>query len=133
MTDTDIIRAYRKHIGPKAELLGRLALEGEDLGRMVRVLSAAGARPMNALRHAWGTTRPEKIAPTQIRDWLIRRGALKSEPEKRPTTDRSCKGCIYYSQDYGTKVCNYYLQTGRRRGCPAGEGCDKRKLEKRRT
>lgn len=56
-----------------------------------------------------------------------------------PDTDRAqaaqgrylaaCKGCLYLGHQ--SKTCDFYLMTGIRRGCPAGEGCTRRK-EKRR-
>lgn len=33
--------------------------------------------------------------------------------------DRYCERCYYHR----TGVCDYFLETKRRRGCPAGEGC----------
>ena len=40
-------------------------------------------------------------------------------------TDDYCYPCHYFS--YDTKTCDYYLMTKRRRGCPGGEGCERRK------
>lgn len=39
-----------------------------------------------------------------------------------------CKLCLYYCSCDGHYVyptCDYLLKTGRRRGCPAGDDCDK--------
>lgn len=46
---------------------------------------------------------------------------------------KRCKDCVYYACDYGHFVCptcDYYLITGKRRGCPAGDDCDKFLLSK---
>ena len=44
-----------------------------------------------------------------------------------------CDGCFFFGgkQEY-VKSCNYYLITGNRRPCDAGEGCTVRKDGKRR-
>lgn len=36
-----------------------------------------------------------------------------------------CKGCMYFNKNgaNGTSCCDYAYQTGKLRGCPAGEGC----------
>ncbi len=36
-----------------------------------------------------------------------------------------CRGCQYFNvlSDGTTKLCEYILQTGRRRPCPPGRGC----------
>ncbi len=38
-----------------------------------------------------------------------------------------CEGCIYWRKlvnaQSSTKACNYCLDTGKLRGCDAGEGC----------
>lgn len=37
-----------------------------------------------------------------------------------------CDGCRFVSKGGGTPTCEYMTMTGRRRGCPAGNGCIKR-------
>ena len=39
-----------------------------------------------------------------------------------------CRSCFYYTSDYGHFICptcDYILIEGHRRGCPAGDECDK--------
>ena len=37
-----------------------------------------------------------------------------------------CKGCIYSGEIlFGEPCCDYILITGKPRGCPAGDECDK--------
>lgn len=39
-------------------------------------------------------------------------------------TDKHCKGCIYRCNLYNyLYCCDYFLRTGKRRPCPAGQGC----------
>ena len=40
---------------------------------------------------------------------------------------KRCKDCIYFSMNrhYSNKSCDYIIKTGKRRGCPAGDECDK--------
>lgn len=50
--------------------------------------------------------------------------------------DSYCEPCVYsrVNDQYGLTLCNYIIITGKRRGCPAGKGCDKRIIgEKKRT
>lgn len=55
---------------------------------------------------------------------------LKRQETKQETLDRKyCKPCEYHSGEYGENLCDYILHTGRRRGCKAGEGCEKRKVK----
>lgn len=37
----------------------------------------------------------------------------------------ACKGCIYLGHQ--SKTCDYFIMTGVRRGCPAGENCTRRR------
>ncbi len=41
--------------------------------------------------------------------------------------DKTCRSCIYSSTVSETEpvTCDYILVTGNRRGCPAGEGCER--------
>lgn len=44
-----------------------------------------------------------------------------------------CDGCIHYkflcgTANGGQKNCHYLLDTGKSRGCPAGEGCIHKEL-----
>lgn len=41
---------------------------------------------------------------------------------------KTCARCKYSTLLSGTLACGYILNTGRRRGCPAGQGCSKREL-----
>ena len=46
--------------------------------------------------------------------------------------DEYCDKCVYYlGWGSGTKMCNYYLMTGKRRPCDPGTGCTVRVLRKR--
>ena len=41
---------------------------------------------------------------------------------------KTCARCKYSTLLSGTLACGYILNTGHRRGCPAGQGCSKREL-----
>ena len=52
---------------------------------------------------------------------------VKRQANKQETRDRAyCKDCRYHSGTYGENLCDYILSTGKRRGCKAGEGCERR-------
>lgn len=45
-----------------------------------------------------------------------------------------CRGCVYLgSLDSHSKTpcCDYILKESRRRGCPPGDGCTKRRIKKK--
>lgn len=42
-------------------------------------------------------------------------------------TGEACRGCAYSFEMAGSCGCQYILVTGRRRPCPAGEGCTERR------
>ena len=45
-------------------------------------------------------------------------------PEKHALCSRLCRSCVHGSDHTtGTVTCDYILNTGRRRPCPAGDGC----------
>ena len=55
-----------------------------------------------------------------------------------PLKDRMyCRLCIYRARSGHDEnrpwLCEYILMTGKPRGCPPGEGCEKRKTRKKRT
>ena len=131
MTDLEILDAYNRHKGNKAELLGSLVMQGEDLERVVRLLQKRGLHPELALKKTWGTTIPEKITLSEIRDWLVRRGVLGANKPKEAQVDAYCENCTYLVR-FGFQYCDYIGTTGHRRGCPPGKGCTRRKLIRRR-
>lgn len=45
------------------------------------------------------------------------------------TYNPECEGCIYYRAIWEKQLdwtCDYYVITGKRRGCPTGDQCTKR-------
>ena len=130
MTDTDLIREYNRYKGNKMEFLAaRVIKDGDSLARMFRVLQGHKLRPHFALRKIFGTTRPEKVTKEQLRNFAHRRGLLAPQKEPEHLVDGWCRGCMYLVDNYG-KACEYINIEKRRRGCPAGAGCTKRKLVK---
>ncbi len=64
----------------------------------------------------------EKLAKSYT-EWI------KRQANKQETRDRAyCKPCRYHSGTYGENLCDYILHTGKRRGCKAGEGCERREI-----
>lgn len=48
--------------------------------------------------------------------------------DEKPATSERCRACYYcgYLDTHdctGPRCCDYFLVTGQRRGCPAGDGC----------
>ena len=52
---------------------------------------------------------------------------IAEDRQKQAYKDRMyCRKCVYYgSEEYGHDLCDYMLETGRRRGCHYGEGCER--------
>jgi len=66
---------------------------------------------------------------TRERQRKAARAMQEARAEKQEAADRAyCKACVYYASQYGGNLCDYILHTGRRRGCKAGEGCERRAL-----
>ena len=53
-----------------------------------------------------------------------RTAAKRGNPQR--TISGRCKGCDYYGGHY-TKTCDFFLLTGKRRGCPPGDKCSRYK------
>lgn len=54
----------------------------------------------------------------------IRSGISVTAPqEKGKTMANNCATCFYHGKCGGMICCNFFLMTGQRRPCPAGEGC----------
>lgn len=75
----------------------------------------------------------------------MRYGKNNVDPPKRPTpryifdgenNNPFCWDCFYYrplyrgDRDNAPHFCAYIIITGAMRGCPAGAGCDKRRLRR---
>ncbi len=53
--------------------------------------------------------------------------------QKHALVSERCKKCVYVG-GYGTRICcDYILYTKERRGCPAGDKCDKFKKATRKN
>jgi predicted RNA-binding Zn-ribbon protein involved in translation (DUF1610 family) len=74
--------------------------------------------------------RLRNIELTQARQQAAARKREEKQKTDQAYADREyCKICDYYgSEEYGGNLCDYMLRTGRRRGCKAGEGCERRAI-----
>lgn len=62
----------------------------------------------------------------------INKNRPEEKKEKHAVCDEYCKGCMYCSKYPSLTLpvedgCDYNFVTGKMRGCPAGEGCNKKK------
>ncbi len=49
--------------------------------------------------------------------------------QRTEDADRAwCRRCVYRSPHIESNLCDYLLNTGKRRGCKAGKGCERRVL-----
>lgn len=63
----------------------------------------------------------------------VRNHKPETKKEKHAVCDEYCKGCMYSSKFSSLMLpvelgCDYMFVTGERRGCPAGTGCDQKKV-----
>ena len=58
------------------------------------------------------------------------KGAKEINMEAHKRKRAYCRDCMYRGKD---GACDYYFLTGERRGCKAGEGCDKKDTSPRPT
>lgn len=71
--------------------------------------------------------RKRNIELTMKRQEQARKMRVALAAQRQSNADKAwCKPCQYRatSDDY---LCNYFIITGKRRGCPAGNGCGKRR------
>lgn len=55
---------------------------------------------------------------------MMRSGGAYASRNIPKAKNHDCEGCIHFRGDFEiNRCCNYYLDTGKRRPCPAGEGC----------
>jgi len=63
-----------------------------------------------------------EVMKKQYAEWL------KRQENKQEARDRAyCSVCIYHGGEYGNNLCDYILHTGKMRGCPPGDGCERRR------
>lgn len=127
MTDQELLRGYDK-AGNKAEYMVRIVLRDEiSIVQLAERLTRLKRLPGRSLRWAFGTEKPELIPEAALKAYARRREI--AIPKTGGSISAYCKGCVWLARD-GTRVCDYCLITGHRRGCPAGDGCKKRELRK---
>ncbi len=135
MTDEELIRTYRRAETKGVAVILAAKAERTDVDTICRRLMAAGVagniRP--TLRRVLRTHDLKNIPQQAIEEYLRKYGkSLKPKEPQKGCVDRYCEDCRYLDYYYGYKTCAYFSTTGIRRGCPAGEGCEKRELKRRR-
>lgn len=127
MTDEALLSGYDK-AGNKCEYMIRVVFrEGIRLGELTERLTRLRRLPGRSLRWVFGTEKPELIPEAALKAYARRREI--SIPKAGGAISAYCKGCVWLARD-GTRVCDYCLITGHRRGCPAGDGCTRKEKRK---
>lgn len=127
MTDKELLRGY-DNANNKCEYMIRIVCrDGVRLGELTERLTRLGRLPGRSLRWVFGTEKPELIPEAALKAYARRREI--SIPKAAATISAYCRKCVWLARD-GTRVCDYCLITGHRRGCPPGDGCKRRELRK---
>ena len=134
MTDRQLCEMYDRTEHKTSAIVRAMYQEQCTLADIVRRLKKLGYKPERSLRYTFGYSLPEQISETRLREFAARKKiptAPGTERKRKKTGMISayCNGCFYLSTDYGDKSCGYISIEQRRRGCPAGEGCIRRKVE----
>ena len=132
MTDLELLKSYDRSNGKCKAMLRASFREGCSLGDIVARLERMGRKPRQSLLRTFGTERVELIPASIIQDYCRKNEistGMKKQKAQPPAgvTDEYCEGCLYITKDYGERMCNYFLLEHKRRGCPAGRGCKRRK------
>lgn len=77
-------------------------------------------------------SRKRNIEQTIKRQQQARKARAALAAQRVENADKAyCRECIYYGAKVGSgNLCDYILHTGIRRGCKAGEGCERRKIRR---
>ena len=134
MTDQQLREKYNKTKCKTRAMLWAMYREKSSLAEVVQRLKKMGYRPELSLMRVFGTSRPELVPETAIREYA-RAHKIATAPEgqrraRKGIINNYCRGCFYLSANTGDRSCDYLSIEHRRRGCPAGDGCDKRKLRR---
>ena len=138
MTDQELLNSYDRATTKCKAIVAAMYREGTSLPEIVARLQRLGKQPLQSLNWTFGTSRPELIPEATVRAYAVRhkiRTGAEGKQEREPKpgeVSAYCKGCIYLETEYG-ESCGYITIEGKRRGCPAGVGCTKRKRNGRRA
>lgn len=130
MTDKQLLRMYQK-AGLKSVAVIRAAEEEKvSLEEIVDRLEALGKHIRAAMRRAFNVSGIREITRADMNAYLKHNGYKPLDPDlpQAGVVSDYCEKCRFLNRD-GTKSCNFYTATKRRRGCPAGEGCTRREVK----
>ena len=132
MTDEELLASYTRATLKCNTIVKAYFAEG-SLQNVTERLRRMGRHPEMALLAAFGTCREELITEAMLREYAERKHIStgtrpqKAEAPAAGVVSDYCKGCQYRSKTYGD-TCEYITIERKRRGCPAGDGCTRRKL-----
>lgn len=137
MTDLELLTEYDKHADKVGTMVRAMYAEECSLGEIAARLRKLGRKPQRGIVAEFGTDDPDCIPEILLEDYARRHRIPVRETEKRqeaqPQTgvvDEYCDGCHYRSGNFGAVSCEYIIIEKKRRGCPAGTGCKRRKLRR---
>ena len=127
MTDHELLVLYRNADHKCAAIVQAMYKEQCTLPKIVHRLQRLGMKPERSLLHTFGTSLPELIPEAAIWEYARNKRIGLDQGNGKGEISAWCEKCFYLIKDYGDKSCGYISIEHRRRGCPAGKGCTKRK------
>lgn len=131
MTDEELLQLYTGARVKTEAIIKAAKAENVSLVEIADRLEKLGKYCRGAIKRSMDVCDVDQVTKQDIARYLRenRRHHI-GPPKKTGEVSAYCKGCDYLNRD-GTKSCMYFVITGRRRGCPAGDGCDKRHIRRR--
>ena len=132
MTDLELLRSYDRSSSKAIAMVRAMYREGVSLGEIVSRLTRLGRKPGQSLWWAFGTEDPGAVPESRLRAYAKKHKIAIVERAAPVQTAKGgvseyCRRCAYFVK-YGERYCDYITVMGKRRGCPAGDGCKKRRL-----
>lgn len=128
MSDAELLRIYDRAYSKCYAIIRAMYSEDCQMADVVARLERLNRRPRLSLIRVFGRSDPAAIARTEI-ELYARKNDIRTRSARPPAgiVSAYCTRCIYLNRAWGTRVCDYLTITGERRGCPAGDGCTRRK------
>lgn len=137
MTDLELLLSYNRSSSKTVAIVRAMYSEGMSLKEIVDRLRHLGKNPAQSLYCTFGTSRPELITDKALMEFAVKRKIKTGEAgravqkKQQGVVSAYCNGCFYLKHEFGMKSCDYIGVEFKRRSCPAGDGCTKRKLIRR--
>ena len=131
MTDKQLLRLYQRSTIKSVAVIRAAEEEQTGIEEIVDRLEKLGKHIRQSMRRTFHVSAIQDITRADMNAYLKHNGykPLDTDQPQTGVVSDYCENCHYLNRD-GVKSCTYYTVTKQRRGCPAGDGCTKRKLRR---